>query len=137
MKIKVIASWNADEYSTFTLYRDDVRADLDLYMFLSQGISEDRYQVKMVPDGSWSYNSAISSYTGEDTYDTFIANKNIYLEKLEQARAGELSVSDAVYNGATYYNSTIAMAQRSNFEYLLQYPEYITSDDEQVKRKLI
>ena len=133
-KVKEIG--DADAYSRFTLYRDDVRADLDLYMFLSQGISEDRYQVKMVPDGAWSYNSAVSSYIGEDTYDTFIANKNTYLDLVEDAREGKLNVSDAIYNGATYSKSTIAMAQRSNFEYLLQYPEYISSKDERVQAEI-
>ena len=125
-----------DAYSRFTLYRDDVRADLDLYMFLSQGISEDRYQVKMVPDGSWSYNSAISEYTEEDTIDAFTANKDLYLAAVQDARDGKLNASDAVYNGSTYYNSTIAMAQRDNFEYLLQYPEYITSKDEAVQAEI-
>jgi len=133
-KVKEIG--DADVYSRFTLYRDDVRADLDLYMFLSQGITEDRYQVKMVPDGGWSYNSAVSSYVGENTYAAFIDNKNTYLEKVEDAREGKLNVSDAIYNGATFSTSTIAMAQRSNFEYLLQYPEYISSKDERVQAEI-
>ena len=157
----VIASWEADEgdpdlcnstftelmnkvneigsedaYSRFTLYRDDVRADLDLYMFLSQGISEDRYQVKMVPDGAWSYNSAISDYTGEDTYAAFKDHQDYYKYIVEQAKAGKFSASDAEYLGDTYYKFTIVMAQRDNFEYLLQYPEYIASKDPLVQAEI-
>jgi len=133
-KVKEIGT--EDPYSRFTLYRDDVRSDLDLYMFLSQGISEDRYEVKMVPDGSWSYNSAISSYTGADSYAAFEENKDAYLALVQSARDGELDASEAVYNGSTYYNSTIAMAQRDNFEYLLQYPEYIASKDPGVQAEI-
>lgn len=141
-----------DEYSYFRLFITDVYSQSEIFSMMRYGIPSYRYEVKLVSDGSYTYNSAFSDYRKADSYNTWVNNKAIYDGVIDKALKGEFtSVNEStgevkiVYNGKTIGDDVVASglnkmaimaAQRDNVELWCGYPETLTSKDPNVQAEI-
>lgn len=138
-----------DEYSYFRLFVTDVYNQLEIFSFMQYGIPSYRYEVKLVSDGAYTYNSAFP-YREDNTFSLWESNKKMYDGIVDKALKGDILLGD---NGLYYidYNDkkitsaytdgptdkmAIMAAQRDNVELWCAYPETLTSKDAKVTAEL-
>ncbi len=141
---------NSDKYSYFRFFCNDAFNEMELFTFPFYGISADRYEVKLVSDGSWTYNTAFP-YRDDGSYTLWRKNAEIYNGLWDLALKGEYQKVDGwyytlTYNGfkagSRYYTDaecsvmSVIAAQRSNVELWCAYPETLTSKDLKVQAEI-
>ena len=143
-----------DEYSYFRAFISDAFNQIELFSFVQYGIPTSRYEIKLVSDGSWTYNSAFP-YREANAWETWETNRKKYDGIRQQAVLGEYVpngtilqknmyklVYDGYEVGSHYYNdaqlSTMAImaAQRDNIEMWCAYPETLKSADARVQAEI-
>ncbi len=145
---------NADEHSYFRAFICDAFNQIELFSFVQYGIPESRYEVKLVSDGSWTYNTAFP-YRDANSWELWQSNSELYNGIRHQAFLNEYVETNTIAGvqhyqltfeslvaGSHYYNdaqlSTMAImaAQRSNIEMWCAYPETLTSANAQVQAEI-
>ncbi len=139
-----------DEHSYFRLFLNDAFNQIEIFTFIQHNIPQERYEVKLVSDGSWTYNTAFP-YREENAYNVWEANSRIYNGVMEKAKAGEFNREDngrfninfeGTVVGSHYYSDAqlsqmaIMAAQRPNTELWCAYPETLDSADSRVQAEI-
>lgn len=139
-----------DEHSYFRLFLNDAFNQIEIFAFIQHNIPQERYEVKLVSDGSWTYNTAFP-YREENAYNVWEANSRIYNGVMEKAKAGEFNREDngrfninfeGTVVGSHYYSDAqlsqmaIMAAQRPNTELWCAYPETLDSADSRVQAEI-
>ena len=142
-----------DEYSYFRLFMTDVYSQSEIFSMMRYHIPSYRYEVKLVSDGGFTYNSAFAAYRNENSFDTWQANKKTYNAIVDKALKGEFTTVNAntgemsiEYNGVKYSDDIAAIgplnkmaimaAQRDNVELWCGYPETLVSKDPKVQAEI-
>lgn len=129
-----------DEYAYFRMFVPDARNQMALRVLVAGGIDADRYEIKYLSDGSMSYNTSFP-YRGEDAFEKWQTNVDIYDNMYELAASGE----ELSYGGVTLgdgflayelHNAYIAAAQKDNAEFWGAFPEALTSADALVQAEI-
>ncbi|MDR1138730.1 MAG: hypothetical protein LBK70_02515 [Clostridiales bacterium] len=111
--------------ATFRYYVDDLRVLLPLYVFETAGISMDRVSIVMLSDGTYSYNSALTKFLGQDGVDNWSVvyqELNDYIAKFRNG--DELTQQD--YNKMWLgWDFAYPASALDNVTYWLQFPEYL------------
>ncbi len=143
-----------DEWSYFRAFLCDAFNQIELFSFIQYGIPESRYEIKLVSDGSWTYNTAFP-YREDGSWTKWEENQRIYDGILNLARKGEyvhkndiagvpiytLTFENTVA-GSHYYSDAqlsqmpIMAAQRHNVEMWCGYPETLKSKDPRVQAEI-
>ena len=143
-----------DEYSYFRAFICDAFNQIELFSFVQYGIPTTRYEVKLVSDGSWTYNSAFP-YRADGSWETWETNSKIYAGLRKNAELGKY-LDDGTYGGRPMYKlsyggmepasryyidaqlnqMTIMAAQRDNIEMWSAYPETLKSADAKVQAEI-
>lgn len=139
-----------DEHSYFRLFLNDAFNQIEIFTFIQHNIPQERYEVKLVSDGSWTYNTAFP-YREENAYNVWEANSRIYNGVMEKAKTGEFNREDngrfninfeGTVVGSHYYSDAqlsqmaIMAAQRPNTELWCAYPETLDSADSRVQAEI-
>ncbi|MDE6550916.1 MAG: DUF5011 domain-containing protein [Clostridia bacterium] len=139
-----------DQYSYFRLFLNDAFNQIELFTFIQHNISSDRYEVKLVSDGSWTYNTAFP-YREDGAWSKWEANRTLYDGVMAKALAGEFEREDngrfyveyeGTRVGSHYYSDSqlsqmaIMAAQRDNTQLWCAYPETLRSDDARVQAEI-
>ncbi len=139
-----------DQYSYFRLFLNDAFNQIELFTFVQHNIPSDRYEVKLVSDGSWTYNTAFP-YRKNGAWSIWEANRKIYDGVTEKAVAGEYvredngrfyieyegtKVGSHYYGDAQFSQMAIMAAQRDNTELWCAYPESLRSEDARVQAEI-
>ena len=138
-----------DPYSYFRLFVCDASNQMDFFTFAIYGIPEERYEVKLVSDGSWTYNSAFP-YREDGSFEKWERNKEIYYGLLGNALNGKYTVNgetytltydgfsiiNNLYSNKDMFEMEVIAAQRDNVELWSAYPETLTSKDAKVQAEI-
>lgn len=143
-----------DEWSYFRLFLCDAFNQIELFSFVQNGIPESRYEVKLVSDGSWTYNTAFP-YREDNSYDLWNKNLEIYNNIRKEAFLGnfkyekdisgfpmfslkhnDIVVGSHYYADAQLSEMAIMAAQRENVELWCGYPETLVSKDARVQNEI-
>ncbi len=143
-----------DKWSYFRAFICDAFNQIELFSFVQNGIPSNRYEIKLVSDGSWTYTTAFP-YRDENSWDKWSENKRIYNGIYNQALKNEYKLVGTVSNsnlyelefdgvkvGSHYYNDAqlsqmpIMAAQRDNVEMWCGYPETLVSENAKVQAEI-
>lgn len=132
--------YSDDEYSYFRMFIPDARNQMALRVLVREGVDTGRYEIKYLSDGSMSYNASFP-YRGEDAFDKWQANVDIYNNMYALAASG----AELAYGGVTLgdeflayelHDCYIAAAQKENAEFWGAFPEALTSADARVQAEI-
>lgn len=144
-----VAIAKKDENSYFRLFITAEYNQLEIFTFMQNEIPYNRYEVKLLSDGGYTYNSAFP-YREDGSYDLWERNKDIYYGVLDKAYKGEFIELDngmytIEYNGDVITSGytdgpldkmAIMAAQRENVEMWCGYPETLISKDKRVQAEI-
>ena len=125
-RAKVKELYEKDNSALFNLFCDDLRVQLEITLFLAQGIPEDNYTMTLLTDGTGTYGATVFPYKGANAYNTFMNNKAVYDgHYVTAAEKGTTTLSSAsIFDYAMAANAVCA-AQKQNVRYWMQYPELL------------
>lgn len=141
---------NDDMYSYFRLFIVDVYSPSELFSMVRYNIPTERYEVKLLSDGSYTYNTAFP-YRSDNTFELWQNNKKLYNDAFDKALRcdfGEkdqwgldtIKVGDTVvgstFTDAVFDEMAIIAAQRPNVELWCAYPETLKSADIKVQAEI-
>lgn len=142
--IKEVLKKNPNAY--FHLYTEEDNFYLELELFGKIGLNDNRYQVTLYTTGTLSY---VKEYeiTKKNKYDRFIEEKQKYEEIVFNIKSNLGNYSDypgsylvdedsQVFNSSINYDYMFISLFRNNIEYLIQYPELITFEDDNIKNEM-
>lgn len=136
--IKDVLKSNENAY--FHLYVDDYSFHWEYELLGSLGLSDNRYDVSIYSDGTITYTDYYESGTEkvirdikikkENSYELFLNEKESLDLIIDQFRKGIISTIEPLEG--SYWDYLYLSTLRDNFRYILQFPELITFEDEQV-----
>lgn len=142
-RLKALATY--DPYSYFRFFTTDLRHQMELFTFTLNGIGTDRYEMKMLSDGTASYTSCFDFYESEQI-NSYKNHEQIYNGIFEKAKLGDGSIADGIsYNGtiatsglldSQICEAAIIAAQRDNVEWWCAFPETRKSADPLVQAEI-
>ena len=136
---KFLQLYEQDDDAYFRVFVSDACNQILLREVVSNGISEARYEVKYLSEGTKSYDTAFP-YLGDDAYETWLRQVDIYDHMVELAKNGEELSYDGV-SFATYLSDELGAcylyaAAKSNAEFWGAYPEALHSVDLRVQAEI-
>jgi hypothetical protein len=135
-RAKIKELYDADNSAFFNLYCDDLRVQLEITLFLEQGIPEANYSVTLITDGVGSYGPLVFPYGDSDSYGSFLANKAIYDGHFISAANTGTSTLSKDLDAIQMSTNAIYVAQRHNVRLWMQFPELLTSEDPQINEQI-
>lgn len=84
----------SDPYSYFRFFVVDARNEQEFFTFQANGITQDRYEVKMVSDGSLTYGTTFVTYRGDDALERWNNRKKVYYGAMDRATRGDFTVKE-------------------------------------------
>ena len=136
-----------DSNAYFELYMEEDKFYLDLELFGKIGLDDSRYDVTMYTNGTLGYTREYE-ITEENKYKRFTTEKRSYETIVERIKNNTLETND--YPGSYLVDDFskvfikelnfdymyISTLVRNNIKLLLQYPEMITFEDEEIKKEM-
>jgi uncharacterized repeat protein (TIGR02543 family) len=125
IQTKVEELYAQNPHTKFNLYIDDLRPQLYLDLLVAVGIKEDRYQVYLLSDGTGTYNGFNTITDAEwlampSNWDGYL---NEYMNDVEFKWGYNTAALASIWRDAAY------LSQQDNFEYWLQFPEYLINNN--------
>lgn len=137
-----------DRYSYFRFFSVDLRNQQEFFTFPLYNVSSDRYEVKLLSDGTATYTTEFP-YRNDGDFEKWKVNSDKYNAFIDCALKHEYTVNNGAYtieNNGTVYKSgiicdqceqmTAIAAQRDNVEWWMAYPETLVSDDAKVRAEM-
>ncbi|MCH5160767.1 MAG: hypothetical protein J1G04_01935 [Clostridiales bacterium] len=137
---KFLELYNQDSDGYFRLFIPDARNQMLLKTVVWNDISETRYDVKYLSDGSMSYSISFP-YRDDDAYQTWQNNVEIYEAMYRLAQNKQpLSYNDVTlgdyFLSYELHNMYIYAASKPNAEFWGAFPEALVSSDERVQAEV-
>lgn len=121
-----------DSSVTFDFYVTDYACEAALRIFVAQDIPTANYTVHLLEDGTGSYTYFTQLYGSETGSQDFEADVDAFEDVLAQVKNGTYQYSIDAY----HYDLTYVYAMQNNVEYMLQYPELLESQDQEMNTYL-
>lgn len=135
MSNKVLDTYMKNKKAHFNLYVTDYGVKAAFKMFIENRIPESNWNVKLLEDGNGSYSNFNTLYGDEDGYTKFTQDKQALANDIALIKAGNAyDYTNDPNNYKDGYKLAFTFAATyENVEYMLQYPEYITSKSQDMK----
>lgn len=137
-----------DPYSYFRFFTVDLRNQQEFFTFPLYNVSSDRYEVKLLSDGTATYTTEFP-YRNDGDISRWNTNLAKYDKFTDLAIKGEYTVNNGEYtvvsDGVTYTSGIICdqceqmsamAAQRDNVEWWMAYPETLTSKNAKIQAEM-
>lgn len=132
VKDEVSKILETDADASFTLYTDDMQsARIFLTLLVSTGVKENNYQVRILSDGTGTYNyyrMFFNTSVGFDIFNNTISYLYNLYAKVLKTKDVEV-IPDDNYAFADLYNNMFALASFPFSELWLAYPDLLSSKD--------
>jgi hypothetical protein len=135
-----------NENACFNLYMEEDKFYLELELFGKIGLDDSRYNVTMYTDGTLGY---VRQYeiTQDNKYERFLKEKEDYFEIVEQIKNNTKECNDypgsylvdpesTLYGSNFNYDYMLISTLRENITFLMQYPECLTFEDENIAKEM-
>lgn len=128
--------FGSNENAHFTVYVTDYAILVALYLLENNGITSDNYTIHMIEDGSSAYTEFlknqgyVSKENGKANFDNNLEELN---DCLNQIKADGFELTESFFSK---YNFAFPAATLTNIDYYLQFPEILTSENEDIKKLL-
>lgn len=128
--------YQSKEKAKFNLYVVDYGIKVPLQIFVENNIKEENYKVFLLEDGTGSYEQFINvdKFAQEDGKKRFDEALNKLDTLIEDVKKGNYKWENL--GNERNWEYSYAYATKSNVEYWLQYPEALTSKDEEMQKLL-